>query len=175
MNKLDDDYKKDLIRIMSGRLKEQKVHDIITGHIQIETLLNEIIKLVFPKYKKIIKHEFDFIQKWRIIQALDVIPNKLIRQKIELINNIRNGIAHNLDYQFNKEDIEKLKVNFEKYKSKIKFDQDLVHYNISYILGYLEALIKIIKEKNISFRNKELLKNGHTIRTGFGRKLNKTL
>jgi len=162
--------------LLMQRLNEQKIHDVITGHIQIEILFNEIIKELFPKSDKIINNNFGFIQKWHIIQSLDIIPSESIRQKIKLINNIRNGIAHELNYSFKKVDIDNLKIGMEKYQNKIKFDQELVYHNINYIVGYLKGLIDIIKEKNIKFDNSLICKgkNDNTIRTSAGRKLVKT-
>ncbi len=99
---------------------------IITSHLFLENMIEEIIKKEIPKPKNIIK--YSYYNKLIVLHSLSLISDELFKD-MKLINEIRNKYAHNLKYSIAEFDIKKFSYlkNFKILDFKRK--KDIEKYN----------------------------------------------
>ena len=96
-----DELSKD-VRVQYVMRVEKKSRDIPTmliGHLLLEYLMNRIIELKCKSPKKITKdsRNYPFSVKLQIIYSMGLLPDHIFNN-ITKMNTIRNGLAHNLDF-----------------------------------------------------------------------------
>jgi hypothetical protein len=71
---------------------------VLKSHLLVEERMNQLIDASLPKPEFIYKTRFGFLQRLRILQALGGDPEfQALAEAIELLNEIRNSLAHQLE------------------------------------------------------------------------------
>lgn len=77
---------------------------VLKTHLYLEFNIDKILSLALPTPKEILKIKFS--DKVKILGSLNFLPiNKVIIEKIKVVNTIRNKFSHKLDYKLTNEDI----------------------------------------------------------------------
>ena len=162
LNKKVEDKSKDY-RIIFSILTGQNSHIltiVIVGHLLIEYLLDKIITTKFKNTKKVVGKSF--AEKIKLLYPT-WLPLFLFKN-IKLLNEIRNGVAHNLgvvDYKpvihIPNGELRTLKIPLKKNKGKFYFNElintilfDLVNYSY-YSLG-VSADIDLHQMFNLDYK-----------------------
>jgi|GEM_PF-1633917 len=120
---------------------------VIKSHLYVESLLNQIITLVFPVPKPILNKNFSY--KIDSLLSLDLFPSTEILRKLQHLNILRNKFAHNYKYKILSKDIEPLLMGVKLNK---KISNNLKLRNaLAYIVMYLEALKNVYQVLPFSF------------------------
>jgi uncharacterized protein YutE (UPF0331/DUF86 family) len=75
---------------------KQILTTVLLGHIYVESRMNILLNKTFVNSKRIEKYLFE--KKLEIIESLGSIDHKNV-EKLRTLNQIRNKLAHNLDYE----------------------------------------------------------------------------
>ncbi|MGG3642022.1 hypothetical protein ABES38_11700 [Bacillus gobiensis] len=122
-------------------IKDNEIQMVILKmHLYIEKELNEFIKEFFEKPDLLLNDmKLSFIAKLKILHALDDdIIDKPLYNAILKINNVRNSLAHTLNYEFTEDEFKKLHDTLEKdlkrgYKLEIEIEtilkENLTHHD----------------------------------------------
>ena len=132
---------------------------IIFGHLYVEQCINALIKKAFKDSSKILNYRF--ANKIDLLEAAGIIKPSMI-ERIRALNQVRNKIAHNLDFNLTKEfallfttDPKDIKL-FNKSKSGFMIGE------ISYQIGYLHAVTsgqRTMLSQSIGTEDLPLIKN----------------
>jgi hypothetical protein len=130
---------------------------VVTGHLLVEYWLDQLIKLRTPYPKKLFKSaRLQFSQKLYLAESLGLLIDEYSKG-IRILNNIRNHLSHDLEYQISKEELSALQasVSFlssEDQSTVDKLDspkEELIFFCISfagyargYALGYARSIKK---------------------------------
>jgi len=81
---------------------------VVTGHLLVEYWLDWLIKLKTPRPKRLFDSaHLAFSQKLCLAESLGLLGDKYI-EGIRILNNIRNHLSHDLEYQISKKDLNAL-------------------------------------------------------------------
>jgi hypothetical protein len=71
---------------------------VLKTHLIVEAEMNELLELTLPHPECIYRSRFSFIQRLRVLQAVSTdLDLHLTTKAIEALNELRNGLAHQLD------------------------------------------------------------------------------
>lgn len=127
---------------------------LVKAHLYIEYEL-ELILIEYverPEYLKIPK--MTFAQKENLVFALGIVPDSE-KKSLNNFNKIRNKLAHNLDYKFNEEILEKNIIGQFSSKTRTDYEKNLGFYCGKYgdgLNGKLRCAISIIWSNLLEIR-----------------------
>ncbi|MEH7125808.1 hypothetical protein V7127_21595, partial [Bacillus sp. JJ1773] len=112
---------------------------ILKAHLFIEFELEQILKsnLINPQFLK--WDHMKYSQKENLIFAMALVPLEE-RNVIHGINQIRNKLAHNLEYEINEEELESKIISQFSSRAKIFYEATLSHFNKKYGEGLMSKL-----------------------------------
>jgi hypothetical protein len=88
--------------------QEDQLSLIVTGHLYVEYWLEWLIRKSIPRPEKLLDSvNLTFVEKLAVAESLGLLRNSLVKA-IRRLNNIRNQIAHKLEYQIPQEDLQLL-------------------------------------------------------------------
>jgi uncharacterized protein YutE (UPF0331/DUF86 family) len=110
-----DDFLKELHNILGNdtikfRNATDDLNDSITiilkSHLFVENKIDELLEFIFPK-GQILSKKFYFKDKLLILKSTNLIDNQTL-DAIRKLNNVRNDIAHNLEFEITENIIDKI-------------------------------------------------------------------
>ena len=129
----DDFYEKYILT------SKDEVSLVLKSHLYLENTIDKVLSLIIPEPKGVLKMRF--FDKVVILESLNFFPsNKIVIDKIKIINGIRNNFSHKLDYKLTTEDIKKLS---EKIEVKGKSSTVIFLSAVADIHGYMTAIIDV--------------------------------
>lgn len=96
---------------------DDEISIILRGHLLVEYLINKIIQVKCKNPEKILSYPFSI--KLQIVYSMKLLPDYLYKN-IAKINNIRNGLVHNLNFNNKEIDMKFLKSSGECVRLKPK-------------------------------------------------------
>jgi hypothetical protein len=156
------EFEENLLKLFREHLPRTRRLDltILKCHLILEYALNKFIELRSHYVIDLSRERFNFAQKITLAHMMGVSCDPLLIPSIELLNNIRNGIAHTL--KIDKSKIDKfININLDEEEQSQKYtDNERIKYikNISKFLCYhlLGASYAKVDFEKI---NKELMAN----------------
>jgi hypothetical protein len=110
--KKEDELDPDFLKFTKTILPDSDpVSMILKCHLLAEFYLDRLINIMMPRGDIITESRFQFSEKLKIIDALDILNKKII-DSLGKLNSIRNDCSHVLDYIISETDIEKLGMCF---------------------------------------------------------------
>lgn len=86
-------------KFLDDTKSENHIQIILRSHLYIENELNKMLINVL-EHPEVIGNKLRFMDKLRLIIAMGILPKEEM-EAIKRINNLRNSIAHNLDFEIN--------------------------------------------------------------------------
>ncbi len=93
---------------------------ILVCHLCIEHYLNNLIELSTPKMFDWDNSKMSFSQKLRLVGKVDILSKNKFNKGIEIVNNIRNKLSHNMLATIDEKKVEQLKNILLEYRCKGK-------------------------------------------------------
>lgn len=127
---------------------------ILRAHLLTEYYMDRIILLKFPRGDKISGDKgLSFRQKVLIIAALDVLPDRAIGA-LRNLNTVRNRLAHEMDHDVTKADVEQIGRCFGKIFTMESREcgsdlNKLLHATLHMIFFHMTKLIFVLEEQAI--------------------------
>ena len=132
-----DNFRKNFLENISGN---SDLAMILKYHLYIEKLVNDAIVATVPKPEKLLDNRFSI--KIDLIESLNLIDSEII-ENLRALNRLRNDFSHNLNKKLVRGDICKFRYSFLPAQKNFNLSRQL-HNILSYIVGYLHALIVIM-------------------------------
>lgn len=144
----NEDYKSFIAETES----ESELQIILRGHLYIEREITEMLRMSLVEPGEILNNRFVFMNKLNLSVALGILP-KEEKHMFKKINDLRNGFAHQLDYVYKEEDIDKIFNSFSKDLKNISKN----YFNYNNEFSKLNKLRKVIGVMWVYVRNEHAL------------------
>jgi len=133
---------------------------VLKSHLYIESIINNIFKLVFPSDSKIA--DLTFSKKIDVLESLDLSVNKRLVIILRGLNKLRNNFAHNYKYELKEEDIARMGhiLPHRKIKKNLRLKyrlNSLIYYAIGH-LHFIRAFEDIYPFFSACLRNDSIFK-----------------
>jgi hypothetical protein len=95
----------------------KELGSILKAHLYIERLIESLIEEKLEKPESFFRNQVSFNLKIDLAHSLGILSDRLI-SPIKSLNSIRNKYAHSLDFQVSFEELNSLKLDWEKIQDK---------------------------------------------------------
>lgn len=121
---------------------------ILVSHLCIEHYLNNLIELSSPKSFDWNSSKMTFSQKLKLVNKIEILDKSKFSKGIEIINNIRNRLSHNMLAAIDESKIEQLKKIILDYRCKgktaIEKDEIVSHLDQFKTHGIVESFTQTV-------------------------------
>lgn len=117
---------------------KKELGTIIIGHAYIESCMNKLLDKALQDSSKIQKYRFS--HKIDILEALGIITPKMVKV-LRTLNTIRNKVAHDFEYSMPESVAKALSTEGGDITLWKKDPNGFITYQVSYIAGYLHAVM----------------------------------